>query len=75
MVVQAAPGANSAQVSWPTPQVSDNSGQSVRLVSLNAESGAFYRVGTDMEVEYVYEDPSGNRNSCSFIIIVIAGDY
>lgn len=73
IVVQASPGASSAQVSWPTPQVSDNSGGPVRLVSVNAVSGAFYGVGTNQEVEYVYEDVSGNRNSCSFFIIVTQG--
>ncbi|XP_071824179.1 uncharacterized protein [Apostichopus japonicus] len=73
IVVQASPGASSAQVSWPTPQVSDNSGGPVQLVSVNAVSGAFYGVGTNQEVEYVYEDVSGNRNSCSFFIIVTQG--
>ncbi|XP_071819452.1 uncharacterized protein [Apostichopus japonicus] len=65
-------GSPGTVVTWPEPQVSDNSGI-VNLVSQSHTSGSFFPVGTT-EVTYTYADPSNNRVMVSFDVNVIEVD-
>lgn len=64
-------GSPGTVVTWPEPQVSDNSGI-VNLVSQSHTPGSFFPVGTT-EVTYTYADPSNNRVMVSFDVNVIEG--
>ena len=56
-------------VSFNEPTAYDNSG-TANLYSRSHRPGLYFVTGTTI-VTYTFEDPSGNRASCSFKIIVI----
>ncbi len=63
--------ATAAQASWQEPTATDNSG-TVTLVSRTSTPGSFFPLGTS-PVTYTFEDPSGNRASTTFNVIVQTG--
>ncbi|WP_420593135.1 malectin domain-containing carbohydrate-binding protein [Robiginitalea biformata] len=69
IIVQAAPGASSATVSYGLPTVTDNCpGANVSLTG-GLSSGAAFPIGTTT-VTYQATDASGNTASCSFDVTV-----
>ncbi|XP_022107714.1 hyalin-like isoform X5 [Acanthaster planci] len=60
-------------VTWAMPQVSDNSGGSIRVVA-SALPGLFVMAGTMQAVSYVFTDESGNQATCTFNIIITVLD-
>ena len=64
-------GSGGVELNWADPTVSDNSG-SVTLVSNSHNSGDSFAPG-ETTVIYIYQDPSNNRNQCSFTITVVEG--
>ncbi|XP_071961171.1 uncharacterized protein [Antedon mediterranea] len=64
-------GSMGTQVSWSTPNATDNSGQvSVTLVDLMA-SGSTFLIGDPVTLTYTAQDDSGNEASCTFVIQVL----
>lgn len=58
-------------VEWEAPVASDNC--SISEMTSNKASGSLFEVGRDT-ITYLAEDAAGNNSSCSFEVIVNAGD-
>ncbi len=58
-------------VTWQECVASDNSGR-VSLVSRSHAQGEFFPTGTST-VTYTFADPSGNRASASFSVVITEG--
>ncbi|XP_033626670.1 uncharacterized protein LOC117289582 isoform X36 [Asterias rubens] len=63
-------GGTGRQVTWQLPTVSDNSGNFF-FVSSSNNPNDFFSVGSNL-VTYTYSDDAGNRNSCSFTVLITA---
>ena len=63
-------GGTGRQVTWQLPTVSDNSGNFF-FVSSSNNPNDFFSVGSN-SVTYTYSDDAGNRNSCSFTVVITA---
>lgn len=66
-------GATSGQASWVEPTATDNS-QATPAVSRSHLPNSFFPVGTT-SVTYTFTDGSGNADTCSFRVVVRAGEY
>ena len=66
------PATGSAVVFFPDPIATDNCGDDCVTVTLNKNrkpSGSTFNIGTGI-VKFTAEDPSGNKNECSFNVVV-----
>lgn len=66
-------GSDGAVVNWMEPTCSDASGTAV-VTARSQTPFSFFTVGTTI-VTYTCTDASGNTESCSFPVTVIAGKY
>lgn len=71
IIVTAEVGEDSAIVTWVVPTATDDSGFPVVVLSVNSAPGARYAVGTNQDVTYIFSDPNGNIERCSFTIQVL----
>ena len=71
IVLKASPGMTYALIEWDLPQAFDAT--SALLVSVSgARSPTFVKVNSPpFEVEYVFEDSSGNQATCKFTISAV----
>lgn len=59
-------------VPWEWPKVTDIAGYPVPLVDANSAPEAIHEPNSSINVELVYENLSGIRATCSFVIVVTA---
>ena len=68
MHVKKANAEDTVNVYWPLPIYEENSGETVTLFTESVR-GSGFRVG-QYQVKYEAADRSGNKASCTFIIVV-----
>ena len=69
-MVNAEPGVNYANVTWPEPSVTDDRSPNSLELTKSHEPGRNLPVGVHV-VEYTAKDEAGNIEICSFVITVI----
>ena len=64
-----------AIITWQQPTAIDNSGGTVQIDQISGpQSGSLFPSGQTITVEYRATDPSGNSATCSFTVMVTAGE-
>ena len=69
IVLKITPGVTYALIEWDLPQTFDATGPAVLVSVSGARSPTFVKVNSPpYDVEYVFEDSSGNQATCRFTI-------